>query len=73
MRKALQEFFPLLSFGQRFGLLGVNLVPPESDDESANIIPYFPGGTHSILIRRLSRGEKFSETPFLNSQSKPET
>jgi hypothetical protein len=43
MEKALQEIFPLLLFDKRIWLFGVNLVPPESDDENENIISYFAG------------------------------
>jgi hypothetical protein len=47
--KALQELFPLFSFEQRFRFFGVNLFPPECNDESGNIIPYSAGGTNAIF------------------------
>jgi len=49
MGKALQELFPLLSFDQRIGLFGIDLVPPELDDENGDIISYFPRPTNSIF------------------------
>jgi hypothetical protein len=59
--KALQEFFPLLSFEQRFRFFGVDLVPPESDDKSGIIIPYFAGGTNAILRRMFWKKGRIGE------------
>jgi hypothetical protein len=71
VEKALQELFPLFSFEQRFWFFGVNLVPPESNDESENIIPYFTGGANAILRRMFWKKGRIGEPGRL--EMNPET